>query len=125
MLLGKCMTGRLADSATRTLQWPQARVALSFRRAAAPKAPRWVSFVLPLGSFRVRMKILWNIDGIHLYDLFHSREVNILHHLDLNPNLEYLTSSSDALCKRFRRHEARVFGVSIGKKLHFCGPIKI
>ena len=28
-------------------------------------------------------------------------------------------------CKRFRRHEARVFGVSIGKKLHFCGPIKI
>lgn len=52
------MTVRLGDSHStpwvpRTLQWPQARVALSFRRAAAPKAPRWVSFVLPLGSFQV------------------------------------------------------------------------
>ena len=91
-------------------------MALSFRRAAAPKAPRWVSFVLPLGSL--------NIDGILLYDLFHSCEVDILHHLDLNPNLEYVTSSSDTLCKRFHRDEARVFVASIGKNSTFVALSK-
>lgn len=127
------MTGRLGDSATRH---PERHELCSGCRRVwrchsdvllHPKHRAGCRSCCPSdhSKWRVRMKILWNIDGIHLYDLFHSREVNILLHLDLNQKARVSHIIQWYSLQEVSPSWGKNFWGFKWEKLQFCRPIDV